>query len=417
MWRAQVCPAPDERPCVVHVLPETGAAGAERQALYLLGELRNRPWRVEVVYFRPGQLHSQFESLDVPLRKLVPRARLSVDWYRRGRALRSLYDSPPAILHTWLFEANVVGGVAARRWPATRLVVTQRSGIAEHRSRRMLYGGRFINRRADHAIANSRGGIALLDKYGFEPCARSLIENGIPASRLTGALAREQARASVGIPDGTLVVGFVGRADQTKDLPNLLRAMEIVWTRLPHARLVLAGVSVNELCALGLQSTDRISALGWLPDATRIMRAFDVLAHSAWTEGHSNAVGEALMLGLPVATTNTGDHAEIVSDSGGQVVPVRRPDLLAAAVLELLDNPPAAERVASLAAARLAMKNVVQLTEQLYREVLDRPRSAKMSVAASTSGPVASLDGGRRSVQDQKSGQKGSRATSDSPRH
>lgn len=382
MWMSRIA---DTAPRVVHLVPETGAAGAERQALYLLAELGNRSWRPEVVYFRAGKLHDQYEALGLPVRRVAQRGRLSVDWYRRGRAVRSLYDSPPAILHTWLFEGNVVGAAAASRWPATRVVVTERSGNANRGTLRVLYAGRLIRRRADHAIANSHDGLGFLREIGFKPQAMSLVANGLPAGRVAGALSREQARATLGIPLDSVVVGFVGRAYQTKDLPSLLRAIELVWTRLPHALLVLVGVSVSDLHRLGIQPTERIRALGWLPDATRVMRAFDVLAHSSWAEGHSNAVGEALTLGLPVATTNAGDHAEVVSESGGRVVPIRRSDLLAGAVLDLVEAPPPRERVATIAASRLAMESVVRSTEEIYRELLDRPRSATKS-AGSPSG-------------------------------
>jgi glycosyltransferase involved in cell wall biosynthesis len=96
------------------------------------------------------------------------------------------------------------------------------------------------------------------------------------------------------------------------------------------------------------------------------MPAFDVVALSSWTEGHSNAVDEALVAGVPVATTNAGDHAEVVIRAGGRVVPVGRPELLGRAIIELLDEPPPSDKVRSNALPLLAMGRVIDATHDLY---------------------------------------------------
>ena len=99
----------------VHLVPETYPAGAENQALALLRELRARDeLALEVVCFESGRSHQKFLALDIPVHVIGRRRRLSMDFRRRVRALRSIYaDEPPDILHTWLFEANVVGLAAA----------------------------------------------------------------------------------------------------------------------------------------------------------------------------------------------------------------------------------------------------------------------------------------------------------------
>src|SRR2546423_8786279 len=112
------------RPRCVHLLPATEAAGAENQALSLLRQLHDRAeLDLELVCFRRGRNHERFEEIGIPVHVLESRARLSIDLPRRVRALRRLYaDDRPAVLHTWLFEGNVVGLFAARVWPQTAVV-------------------------------------------------------------------------------------------------------------------------------------------------------------------------------------------------------------------------------------------------------------------------------------------------------
>src|SRR5439155_25866789 len=135
----------------VHLVPETYPAGAENQALALLRELRARDeLALEVVCFETGRSHEKFLALDIPVHVIGRRRRLSIDFPRRVRALRSIYaDEPPEILQTWLFEANVVGLAAARRWPNTRVIVGQRSGAIQRTMLAHQAFTRLLIKRAD----------------------------------------------------------------------------------------------------------------------------------------------------------------------------------------------------------------------------------------------------------------------------
>ena len=91
---------------------------------------------------------------------------------------------------------------------------------------------------------------------------------------------------------------------------------------------------------------------------------------SAWGEGFSNAIGEAMASGLPCVVTDVGDSAIIVGDTG-RVVPPRDPDALAAALSSLLST----DRVALGSAARRRIENnyslgaVVSQYENFYRSL------------------------------------------------
>jgi glycosyltransferase involved in cell wall biosynthesis len=99
------------------------------------------------------------------------------------------------------------------------------------------------------------------------------------------------------------------------------------------------------------------------------MAAADVVAISSWTEGHSNVADEALLIGLPVATTATGGHVALVEESGGAVVPVRDGAALGAAVVRLIDQPPDAEHVAGVARAALSVDAMVDATAAVYERL------------------------------------------------
>jgi glycosyltransferase involved in cell wall biosynthesis len=111
----------------------------------------------------------------------------------------------------------------------------------------------------------------------------------------------------------------------------------------PHVRFVLAGTGVTsqqpELAESigqnGLQG--RVILLGERSDIPRLNNAFDIgCSASAWGEGFSNSIGEAMACGVPCAVTDVGDSAYIVADTG-LVAPPRGPQALAKVLARLSD--------------------------------------------------------------------------------
>jgi glycosyltransferase involved in cell wall biosynthesis len=88
------------------------------------------------------------------------------------------------------------------------------------------------------------------------------------------------------------------------------------------------------------------------------------------------ALGEAMAMGKPVVATNIGGVRELAGDAG-VIVPVKEPDLLARAMLDVMDRRPE-ERAAMGRAARARIEDGftieagVKAWERLYESVLEK---------------------------------------------
>jgi glycosyltransferase involved in cell wall biosynthesis len=364
-------------PRVLFVLGITAFGGAENQCRYLLDALRGQGLDLELVCFRRGAAHERFEALGIPVHIVRARMPVTIDWYRRARGLRRVAGGRgPDILHTWLYEAHPVGLVASRCWPTTRVLLSHRSSGVLPRDRKFIAALRLLQRRIDQVVANSdAGAVTIISRVGIDANRVSVVPNGMPRERVAVQRGREAIRDQLGIAAGTPVVCSVGRIDRedAKDYQTLFAAMRHVWSALPEAELIVVGPTARQLeRRLGVPLPSRVHPVGWQPKPSEWMNAANIVVIHSPAEGHSNVADEALMLGLPVATTDTGGHAVLVRRAGGRVVPVKRGDLLGEAILDLIRQPPNRNEVIEVAKSALSMENVASAYLYLYERLLVR---------------------------------------------
>jgi N-acetyl-alpha-D-glucosaminyl L-malate synthase BshA len=124
--------------------------------------------------------------------------------------------------------------------------------------------------------------------------------------------------------------------------------------------------------------TDHIEILGELDDVRPILSAADVFLLPSAQESFGLAALEAMACGLPVVASRVGGLPEVISDGvTGFLREAEDHAGMAAAVLDLLDDPSLRARVARLARAsvvdRFDEDRVVPMYEALYERLLAVP--------------------------------------------
>ena len=139
--------------------------------------------------------------------------------------------------------------------------------------------------------------------------------------------------------------------------------------RLPEAVLALAGTGEEEAAlrahAERLGVGGRVCFLGQLSHdlLPHLLSAADVMVLPSEREGLANAWVETLACGTPIVIPDIGGAREVVTDpTAGRIVP-RTPEAIAAALRDLLENPPSQEKVAAHAARFSWEANAAQLAE------------------------------------------------------
>lgn len=159
-------------------------------------------------------------------------------------------------------------------------------------------------------------------------------------------------------PGGGCVVGTAAALRPEKRLDRLIDAFAIARRDHPEAVLVIAGDG-PERAALEARAheagvAEAVSFAGFSRDLRAFYADLDAFALSSDTEQMPMAVLEAMAAGLPVASTDVGDVARMVStDNRAQVVP-KSAEALAGALSVLMADANARARLGEANLARVA---------------------------------------------------------------
>lgn len=160
----------------------------------------------------------------------------------------------------------------------------------------------------------------------------------------------EAARGRLGVdPECCLIVGL-GRLVPVKGFQTLVKALPLILSVVPSARLLLVGDGplradlVAKAQALGVG--DRLEMAGAQLDPAPFLAAADLVVAPSLNEGMGRVLVEAMALGRPVVATRVGGiPAVVVEGETGSLVPPDDPPALARAVSELLKDPGLRQRM------------------------------------------------------------------------
>jgi D-inositol-3-phosphate glycosyltransferase len=139
--------------------------------------------------------------------------------------------------------------------------------------------------------------------------------------------------------------------------------------------------------ALGLRQMSLASANAPQHELRRWISRCRVFASAAWHEGFNFCPLEAMACGVPVVGTEVGGLLDtVVHGDTGVLVPPHRPDLLGAAMRELLDDPARREQLARAGtrrSRRYRWERIAGDTLSVYEQLLDhRGEASTTSVPA-----------------------------------
>jgi len=279
---------------------------------------------------------------------------LDVPWimFRLVALLRSLR---PDLVQTWMYHADLLGGVAARLAGVRKLIWGIRATELPHEGPTATRVIRWLCARLSGwlpqaIVCAANASREAHVRLGYEPSKMLVIPNGYDFSKLASSSTERAAlRAHVCIAEDALVVGTLGRFHPDKDQQNFVCAAGIVGRKYATLRFLMVGRGldwdntqlVEWINATGLK--ERFVLMGERNDVPVCLSAMDIFCLPSRSEAFPNVLVEAMAMGLPCVATNVGDVAALLQ-GGGELVDKENSPAFASGIQRLQAKGAAARR-------------------------------------------------------------------------
>lgn len=258
----------------------------------------------------------------------------------------------PDILHTHHFDQAMIGWLATRMHPPTRLVIGRHysdaiyrlpaQGISENKKWALLRIEQMTNRGATRIIVPSRLIKEILcDWQGVPGRKVDLIPYGFDPEKYEAILPDDiqNIRAELRM-EGRFVIGTFARLSEEKGHRYLVQALKKVRDQIPNVLCLIVGEGSERAAIereiLTSDLVDHVVLTGWRRDGIKIMAAVDVVVQPTLQEAFSQAMVEALWLKKHLIITDVSGAPDIIREGeNGTLVPRGDANALASAIIDV----------------------------------------------------------------------------------
>lgn len=181
-------------------------------------------------------------------------------------------------------------------------------------------------------------------KWPFVKNKLRLIYNGIASPNfLEKSQALEKIAQTTGknldFFTGKTIVGTIAEFTRNKGLQYAISAVK----EIPNILYIIIGTGEEEYSIKRqikfLNLEDKVLLAGFIPDASKLLKAFDIFLLSSVKEGMPYVIMEAGFANLPVVATDVGGIKEIISNNeSGIIVKSKDPEAINRAIISLIEN-------------------------------------------------------------------------------
>ncbi|MBK5204244.1 MAG: glycosyltransferase [Polaromonas sp.] len=337
-----------------------------------------------------GTVGRQLQAIGCEVHALGMRSVLDIP-HVMLQLVRLIRTCRPDVVQTWMYHADLLGGLAAR--------------IAGCNS--VIWGIHSINLAGSGARSTVwvRSLCAILSRWvpkiivcvaeasrtrhialGYRADRMIVIPNGFNLANLQASESDVVAlRAACGFTTNDVVVGSLGRFNYDKDQHNFVCAAGLLGLQYPQLRFLMVGRNCdanNQELMDWIATTgfaERFVVIGERSDAPVCLAAMDIFCLSSRSEAFPLVVGEAMALRRPCVITNVGDATYLLGDCG-VVVPKEDHEALAAGVVQLLKLPASeravlGKRAQARIAAEFSMDQARERFELIYQKISRKERT------------------------------------------
>jgi len=332
---------------VLHIITGLNDGGAEA-VLYNLIKPKSSTFQHTVISLMDkGKYGSLLEEAGINVYCLnLSLSRLFLNFFLIFKIFNLIKKIKPDVVQTWMIHSDFIGGIFARLagvknvvWGVhhTNLIKGKASFLTILLTKLNSHLSKFIPNKVIYCAHKARD---CNESIGYPVNKGVVVTNGFDVSQfIPNNQSGHAFRNELNISD-LFLIGNVGRFYPQKDYKTLLLALKklknksyqkwhciLVGTNLDNDNLELTRLRHE----LGLK--ENISLIGQRNDIPAVMNAIDLFVlSSSFGEAFPCVLNEAMACGTPCVTTDVGDSAHIVGNTGW-TVPILNPEELAESII------------------------------------------------------------------------------------
>ncbi|MBN2374472.1 glycosyltransferase [bacterium] len=341
---------------VLYLITGLDFGGTEASVMRLAAGIRQRGYDVCVCSIkRPGYIAGELsrigirvESLFLPSNKCLTYPVFFIPAYIKWRKL--LMKERPDILHSFLFQANMLAGITKRfqrgQGKAKAFISSVRCIEIEKPGWKIILDRWALNK-SDLTLAVSHAVMRrYLDREHLRGGKVRVVYHGVESIFAEKQIDTSRERLKLGFCKEENIIGTVARLHRDKGVETLLEGAALAIKSQPGVRLKLLiigdgpekGRLSNMAKRLGIM--DRVIFAGFQPDIIPWISSLDIFCLTSREEGMPQSLLEAMALGKPLIATNVGGVDEVVKDQiSGLLVHPEDPEAVCRGILFLIKNP------------------------------------------------------------------------------
>jgi len=319
---------------IIIIITGLKRGGAETILFELLKILKYSSLNLHVISLTgKGVVYNDIIELGVPV-SVVGGKRGSFSILSFFRLLSLLREIKPDIVHTWMYHADLFGGLAAKAAGINKIIWSIHNTNLDKDKTKIVT--RMIVRMCivvsswvpSDILSCSKKSSQEHIRIGYPKRKMVIIPNGFDTSRYRPTKEfRKTLLNEISAQEDIFLIGHMGRYDPVKNHIGFIRAASILHKKIPKTRFILAGDGVDgnnkELNALinSLGISKMVHMLGYRSDTSRIIPSLDILVSSSHGEAFPLVVGEAMSCEVSCVVTDVGDSSYLVGNTGKVVRP------------------------------------------------------------------------------------------------
>ena len=346
--------------------------GAERQLVYLAGELVRRCWDVHVALLKEGRNFEGLVATGAAIHKIAAWGNhdIAILW----RLVQLIRHIRPHLVQTWLTQMDVFGGISAKL-TGTPFILSERSCASAYPPNLKNNLRAFTGRYASAIVANSPEGIRYWRSVTGNDVLAHVVHNALPMAYMENI---EQSASDLPLPVDSRVLLFAGRFSPEKNIDIIIKAFKIALQQRDAVLLLCGEGELRRQIEKTIEEENlkgKVLLPGFVTNLPGLMKRATLLISVSSFEGFPNVVLEAMACGCPLILSDIPAHRAFLDDEKAVYVDQGSAQDLARAIQTMMDNPEKAQRLAWKAVSGISSYSISAITDQyekIYQSILSR---------------------------------------------